>query len=596
MNTTFAQLTVRNSAYVYVTDEVVFVEDDVSLKEAASMFYLRDDAQLIQGTGATGNSGVGQLSVFQSGTVDNFAYNYWCSPVGNTDVDAFGNSEYRGNNNMYDWTGSGTPALHQITSTAAVFTNGLNGLPRSGPTPITISARWLYSYNPGTVYADWDHIGSTNNLDAGYGFSMKGITGSTSQLYDFRGKPNSGDISTAVANGQTTLVGNPYPSALDTVDYLHDATNSTLLNGSLYFWEHDLSVNSHNVADYIGGYASYTINAAGTVDTFIDAKFDTYNSDGTFNTSGADSTTGKFVERYIPIGQGFMVEGVGNGNIFTRNSHREYYSEAGAESVFFRNGSDKSSGDKEKVTRMRRNEDGYKIVPDDYKRFRLNIDFNDTYTIRLIQNFHESATDGFDYGLEIKQAADEKSEVYFKNVGDDAEILAQANQFDRDLRIPLYIELTEQKSIRIRIADVQNFDDNQEIFLHDISNDFYYDLREVNFEAVVDAGLNDSEYEITFRNFSIPDTVDIGVDNFTIIQNNNTSNLVILNPNSIQVKELSVYDILGKRVLNSKNLNTESLRYEFPTNNLSEGTYIVKVNVAENNKVINKKIVVRNKK
>ena len=38
---------------------------------------------LIQGTGTTGNSGVGELSVYQSGNTNQWAYNYWCSPVGN---------------------------------------------------------------------------------------------------------------------------------------------------------------------------------------------------------------------------------------------------------------------------------------------------------------------------------------------------------------------------------------------------------------------------------------------------------------------------------------------------------------------------------
>ncbi|MCL6296660.1 secretion protein, partial [Gaetbulibacter sp. 2012CJ34-3] len=81
----YAQLSVRNSAYVFVNDEIVFVENDVNLNEAASTIYLRNQGQLIQGTGtetaATKNSGIGELSVYQNGNVGVHEFNYWCSPI-----------------------------------------------------------------------------------------------------------------------------------------------------------------------------------------------------------------------------------------------------------------------------------------------------------------------------------------------------------------------------------------------------------------------------------------------------------------------------------------------------------------------------------
>lgn len=593
INTAFAQLTVRNSAFIYVTDEIVFVENDVSLKESNSMFYLRNDGQLIQGAGVTGNSGIGQLSIFQNGTVDNYAYNYWCAPVGNTDADAFGNSAYRGTNNMYDWIGNSDPALNQITSNSASFTSALNGI----NSPLSISDRWLFSFSPGTEYSDWDYIGRAGNLDSGYGFSMKGTTGSLGQLYDFRGKPNSGNIPTDVLASQITLVGNPYPSALDTVDYIHDTTNSSLINGTLYFWEHDLSANSHFLEDYVGGYATYTINAAGSAETFVPARFDTYNGDGTLNSMGSASTTSKSIKRFIPTGQGFMVEGTGNGTIYTRNSHREYYKESNPSSVFFRNGSSNNSNARNKnVYEITYNVEGLQIMPDDFKRFRLNIDFNDSYSYQLIQNLNNNATEGFDYGLEVKQASDEAPEVYFKNANEVNQLLAQANKFDSDLRIPLYFNLTERKAVRVRIFDVQNFDSDQKIYLHDITTDAYYDLTQINFETNLDSGSHNLKYEITFRNFNeIITTTTPGLDNnnFTVLQNNNTSNLTILNPNNLKIKQISVYDVIGKRVMHNLNLNSNS-RYEFSTNNLSDGAYIVKVNFDENNEIMNKKIIINN--
>ena len=74
-NLSFSQLSVRNSAYIFVIDEIVFVEDDINLNKANSKIYLRDEAQIIQGTGTTGNSGVGELSVYQESNVGEHKYN-----------------------------------------------------------------------------------------------------------------------------------------------------------------------------------------------------------------------------------------------------------------------------------------------------------------------------------------------------------------------------------------------------------------------------------------------------------------------------------------------------------------------------------------
>ncbi len=101
VNISFAQLTVEKDSYLFAKDVVLFVEDDVNLKEETAHLYLRNESQLIQGSGTTGNSGVGKLSIQQTGTVNTYAYNYWCSPVGNTDADDSDNREFIPKKNIY---------------------------------------------------------------------------------------------------------------------------------------------------------------------------------------------------------------------------------------------------------------------------------------------------------------------------------------------------------------------------------------------------------------------------------------------------------------------------------------------------------------
>ena len=583
----FAQLTVRNNAYIFVDDQVLFVEDDVNIQENTANIYLRNEAQLLQGTGTTGNSGIGRLSVYQRGTVNNFNYNYWCSPVGNTSGNNNANRPFTPNNNIYDVTAA------PITSSLAAYTSGYNG----SSSPLVISSAWLYSYNPGGQYSDWDYIGAGGTVAAGYGFTMKGTTGSGSnQLYDFRGKPNTGEITVQVLAPvagvpQSTLTGNPYPSALDARDFFHmDPENQAALAGTgagaLYFWEQNSS--SHVLASYIGGYATYTIDSRGIV-SYIPAPWATYDAAG--NVTGGvgtspNSTPGVDVPgRYLPVGQGFMVEGAANANIYFRNTYREYWKESSGDSHFFRS-QDQNASEDQNV-----NEDTSNLLPSNYMRFRIvyDIEHNSQYFSReLLVNMADYATDDYDYGMEAKLSETFPSDAYFvcKNVP--FGILAVPFYLDR--KIPLVVKVHHQQNVKFRTYALQNFPDDLPVYLHDIDNNTYTNLRIQNAEVNLAAGTYTNRFEITFQSETLG-VEEINDTDLMVYQNNTTSELTIKNPNSYQINKVSLYDITGKQIFDEVKLpiNTE---YTFSTKKLSEGTYIVKVSLE--NQTVSKKVIIHN--
>ena len=578
-----AQLTVRNNAYVFATDVVVYVEDDVNLTETNSTFYLRDEAQLLQGPGNTGNSGLGRLSVYQEGNVDNFAYNYWCSPVGNVNANTVGNRTFIPNTNFYD--------VVDLTNSnlAGYTTSNYNGT----SAPLNIEQYWLWKYNPGTAYSEWDYVGQSGFVDAGYGFTMKGVIGGNQQ-YDFRGKPNEGEISTAVGLGQETLIGNPYPSALDALAFIHDPNNVPLLDSAtLYYWDHDPTANSHVLVEYRGGYGTYTIDITGTTETYTPPTYDTYNADGTLNTVGGASTSGKIARRYIPIGQGFMVRGLIAGNLLTSDSHRVFYRESAAESEFFRSASQNTNvNSNQDNSGIQYNDQGLSIVPSDFKRFRLNIDFNDTYTRQLVQNFHYTATPNEDYGLESKIYQVLDSDIYWPQNGD--KYVAQANAYDLNLAIPLELKLQQQQLIRFRIFDVQNFETNQPIYVHDIENDTYVNLQNQNFEINLPAGDYSNRFEITFVEAATLSTEEFTDNSFNVLQNNNTSELIVLNPKKLDIESIKLYDVSGKLIFD-KIVKANNDRLSYSTKNLSDGVYLVQTTLSNSN-ITTKKVIVSNKK
>ncbi|WJJ95828.1 T9SS type A sorting domain-containing protein [Algibacter luteus] len=572
-NLSFSQLSVRNTSYVFINDEIVFVEDDINLNEAASTIYLRSEAQVIQGSGTTGNSGVGELSVYQEANAGEHEYNYWCSPIGSKTSNNINNPF--GISFLNDVTGL-------ITSTPATYnsTNSYNGT----SSPLNIEPHWVWKFIASDNYGEWIHVKGNTTINPGEGYTMKGTIGSANaQRYDFRGKPNTGTIGVSVATNQFTLVGNPYPSALDALAYIHDVENASVINGTLYYWEQDQTVNSHYINAYNGGYATYTIDATGLVETFIPAVFNTYDGNGSVNVANTGIGT-KTARRYIPIGQGFMVEGTANGVVKAKNSHRSYVKESAANSEFF-----KSSGDKKSKV----NQSVFSIMPEAYKRFRLNIDFNDLYTRQLVQTFHPTATDGFDYGLESKiNAADVLSSDAYWTIDNDS-YLAEASTFNEELKIPLVIKVAEESPIRIRIADIQNFTNSQSIYVHDIENETYVDLKEQDFEVYLERGEYNDRFEITFTEQVLSNT-ESSFENFRILHNNNTAILKIIKKNNIELTKFQLYDILGKLILNDK-LQSSNRKQTYSTSSLSNGVYIAKVTTA-GNQIISKKIIVANKK
>ncbi|AUC76794.1 T9SS type A sorting domain-containing protein [Olleya sp. Bg11-27] len=590
-----AQLTVRNDAYIFVDgtgfDDTVadvaplFVENNINLQEANSTIYLRNEAQVIQGTGVTGNSGLGKLSVYQQGTVNSYAYNYWASPVGNVSVNTTGNSTFIPNQNIYDITDLTNSTL------AGYATSGYNGT----SAPLNIESYWLWKYNPGVDYSAWDFVGASGFVDAGYGFTMKGTIGSTSiagQQYDFRGKPNAGEITTDIALGQETLIGNPYPSALDASAFIHDPNNIPLLDaGTLYYWEQDQSITSHVLTSYRGGYGAYTIDATGTVDSYVAPPFNAYNADGSLNTSGASSTSGKEARRYIPVGQGYMVKGAATGTLLTSDSHRVFYKKTGAQSEFYRTAENNTEDSSERNTIVY-DTNGVQILPEDFKRFRLNVDFGSLYTRQLLHNFHQTASPDFDYGLESKVYGALSADANW--IQNNEAYVTKADNYQIDLKIPLNLNLDAQQVLNFRLTDIQNFDYSQPIYLHDIDNNLYIDLRQQDFQISLPIGNYATRFEITFEETNTLSTVEFVENNFNVLQNNTISELVILNPNSLSINFIELYDISGKLIFNKQVKNTNT-RLSYSTKNLSDGVYLVKTTLSNNN-TTTKKVIVANKK
>ncbi|MEX0996252.1 MAG: T9SS type A sorting domain-containing protein [Flavobacteriaceae bacterium] len=609
-------------SYIYANDVVLYVENDIDLvvnsndPETRASIYLRGDSQLIQGDKLSStNSGNGSLSVLQRGTTNAYDYNYWASPVGNPNDPADGNTNF-GIPRIFDVREDTTTplTLSKTFSTQSPSTTALNGV-RSDPTigfdgTLNISRRWIYTMRAQSGYANWIYIGNQNGigngLEPGEGFTMKGtgtvaqVGNTNDQLYDFRGRPNDGNIDVAVAGTtsvyQETLTGNPYPSALDMAAFLLDSDN-TEIDASAWYWESDPNVNSHYIEVYQGGYGVW--QPGGGVDIgdgtfsgeYTPAVFIMY--DGSGNSIPGDVGTGSAYERrFAPIGQGFMVRGEASGFVTFKNSMRRQVARGAVTYSEFRNpvgpSLTASSGPVTPPT-----EPEY-VFP----TLRFHLEVNEQYVREMVMIFNPEKTKGKDRGWDSKHPRlINNGDAFWKLEEETHPYVIQSRPFDEYDVIPLGLRVKNgTTNFVVKLVESHNFNNN--MYLFDLVNNSYQRLDSENKASITHngtAGKVEDRYFIVFRRGIQDDQIPnkIAEMNLDFFQNNRLSQLEVFNPETIDIKSASVYDMSGKLMIHEKNLGKQNT-YIFSTANLSSGVYLVKL-VTQDDIIVDYKVTVHNK-
>lgn len=599
---TVAQLFVSPNSYMYVADNFVYVQQDINLQNDSTI-YLRNESQLLQGTsGASTNQGTGKVSVFQEGTVNNFAYNYWCSPVG--DLAGAGNGLF------------GVSMLNRPTdltnSTPATLISSLEGI--STNSSLSIASRWVFKFLSSSAYSNWVSVGSASNIAAGEGFTMKGSSGSdnttvldgrtalglpsgtgiqnnpgSAQRYDFRGKPNDGNVNITVGAGKLTLTGNPYPSAINLNMFLLDNAASGAISGVAYFWEQDPAINSHVLVAYRGGYGTYVPSDPFTEGIYAAATWTSYNGDGSINVIPPGPGAGGTYTRMIsPIGQGFMVDGVNSGTALMKNSYRVFKKEGVANnSEFHRNSKSNEFW-----------EETPNVAGIDYTKYRkrgipqikIHTILNNEFTKEMVLAFNPNATDGYDLGKDAKSSVNNlPTDTYFP-LDDKNQYVISTLPFDIDKRIPIALKCNSRASFKLTVGNLLNFDLADDIFIYDKLTATYHDIKNGYYDVTLD-GESKDRFELTFKNAALSTTDAAILKSFTVFQNNDTNELVVANPKQIDLKSFYVYDILGKVIFGKERLGTKN-EYTFSTTSLSDGVYITKMKTSDNLE-ISKKIIIK---
>ncbi|WP_452233206.1 HYR domain-containing protein [Lacinutrix sp. MEBiC02595] len=542
--TTVLGLLVDANTFTINNDQILTVNNYLNID---SVLDLEGESQLLQPMGSEVDySGTGALHRDQQGTTNLYNYNYWGSPV-STNGSTYQIGALHDGVNPVNWT------------TANDATGSTN--------PITLSNRWLYLYENYTAgnYADWNIINQNYNIPVGLGFTMKGsgvgdpIT--NFQNYTFVGQPNNGTIITPVTGGNEALVGNPYPSAIDADLFILE--NAGSITGPLYFWEHSKTNASHITADYEGGYATYSLTG-GTAATTPPIGL------------GGIGSVGLTPRKHVAVGQGFYVTGdADGGNITFNNSQRAFVKETPGTSVFLRRADEADTSD-------------------DIKRVRVNFTSPEGALRPLLLGFtpNNEAGDGVDYGYDALNTDYYPSDMSFIIEGEKY-IIQGVGAFHDESMYPVTIDLGISGNIQIALGELENFDEEIDVFIYDALLGTYTRINTTHYEVALDPGSHSDRYFISFKDGSALNTPDAQFSNVVINYLTDTSEIYINVPTSVDIKQVYLVNLLGQTVKSWNGTNAPlSHECKLPVKKISEGTYIIKVRTSDN-ALINKKIVVK---
>ncbi len=455
---------------------------------------------------------------------------------------------------------------------------------------LKVSRYWLWKFNGASDdYDAWIQINENTPLLPGEGYTMKGSLGDvtvvTNQNYTFRGRPNNGDITNlTLTAGNDRLVGNPYPSAIDVVKFIEDNTrvadggNNTVnvFNGAVYFWDHFGEEDSHNLKEYVGGYATRN-KLTGTPAISNDIRI---------NANGANAT--KVPGQYIPVNQGFFVNTLptaipisGTNNIVFKNSQRVFSKESTGVSTFMKPSKEFNFNSKINPNiELKTNNSETPII-------RLMFNSPKGYHRQIAIGISEKASNKYDFGYDAFMPDVGIEDMYWV-LNEGKFVIQGVNNFNKDQEFPIGLIVSEDGLISIEVDKLENINESLELYIKDNLDGETYDIKQNTFEINLEAGEYLERFSLVFKPRLLTlDEVALfeGVHTF---MNNATSELQIKRIVDTKIESIYLFNYLGQLINTWKN-NLDERSIALPIN-VSTGAYIIQINTSDG--IINKKIVI----
>lgn len=540
----------------------VMINQEVSLQNGN--LRLAGESQLLQlHSGAAMVSGSGTILIDQQGTGNVFDFNYWTLPVHQA------SGTFTLSTNLFDGTNSSTNPFQKQPIN---FISGLDGLPSN---PISLSRRWLFKFinHAANDPNGFQQINLTDNLLPGEGFTMKGSGAGSLQNYVISGLPNDGNYTHAISADNFSILGNPYPSALDANAFISDNLSALVPGTGLFFWDH-FGGGTHVQRGYQGGYAVYTL--AGGTPAIAHPLVDQTIPVGV-RTPG----------RYIPVGQSFFIQANSSGGNFTfSNSQRVFFRESDLGpapegiSVFFK--ANKLS--KQNINLSSPNASKSNGVASTGK-IRIGHWDPQKFHRQLLLDFNPNNTPGIDPGYDAVMLDPFKNDIFWWASGE--KLVIQSLPFQVNGQIPLGVVSERDSFHQFQLEEKTGLD--SEVFIFDALLSNYYKISEKPVSVWIEKGEHTGRFFVTFRQqntLSLKDRTPAR-SGLVIFYQPDTSEIQIKNA-ELNMENVEIYNLSGQSItsLNSLHTTNASIRFE----PYATGIYLIKIRY-ENGGVETRKVL-----
>jgi hypothetical protein len=383
----------------------------------------------------------------------------------------------------------------------------------------------------------------------------------------FQGVPNNGAVAiSSIGVDKLYLLGNPYPSALDADKFLTD--NSSVLDGTLYFWTHKtpMGIGVRNPGSGVYAYSSddyATYNLTGGVGTDMVR----YDAKGNVSPSGSAKPTG-----IIGSGQGFFVATTAAGNIVFNNDMR-----VGVGSII---------GENSQFFKIKANN---KIVATDEKhRVWLNLTNTQGAFKQTLVGYITGATNDYDSGYD-GESFDGNEFIDFYSVSNDKNLVIQgrALPFEESDTIPLGYRSAIAGDFTIGIDQVDGLFTGKVIYLKDNITNSIHNLNESAYDFKTEIGTFNDRFILRYTN-KTSKKEDFELPEQGILISNNNKGIKIRSSLEI-IDKVFIYNFSGTQVYSNTRVENRDLNV---TNLILRNNQVLIVKVIlQNGKIITKKII-----
>jgi hypothetical protein len=530
-------LTINSNATLTISSNSNITVTDIITINTNANFILNNNANLVQ---INNTANVGNITYKRDASVRTLDYVYWASPVLGQNINSLFSPITPGP--QYEW------------NTTIANSNGGQG--------------------------NWVNL-SSSTMQPGKGYIIRGPSSSpfnnsnsNTLTANFIGVPNNGTFLVPIYRGNDTntsyhtgtngveitnlsdnwnLLGNPYPSSIRGSQFLFN--NRTKIEGNIRLWTHG------NLPVYLTNpfYNSFVYNY--TAGDYL-----------TYNFTGASCCPAAPSDLFIGAGQSFFVQmkdGAAATDVVTFNNGLR--SASYPNNNFYRTQNITENNTQLNINGLERN------------RIWLDIINANSQSSRTLFGYIEGATSEWDSFYDCLTQENGSMDIYSLIEDKKFSIQGRPLPFNDEDIVPIGVSIQTSGNYSIGIAGVDGLFTYQSIYLKDNLLNIYHDLKNEPYQFTIPSGVNNTRFEIVYRNNTLEINDYLNDQDINVIVNNYVT---VKSDNSI--KEIIVYNVLGQIIDRYSNISSNEITLSSLVKN--RRTLLLKIKL-NNGKVVSKKIL-----